>query len=47
MDWDINTLRSVTTVLSFAMFVGILVWAFSRKRKVDFDRAAQLPFEQD
>lgn len=47
MDWDINTLRSATTVVSLLVFVGILVWVFSRKRKADFDRAAQLPFEQD
>ena len=44
---DVNTLRSVTTVLSLLVFVGIVLWAWSRRRKADFDRAANLPFEQD
>jgi cytochrome c oxidase cbb3-type subunit 4 len=44
---DINTLRSVTTLVSFAVFIGIVWWAWSRKRSADFEQAAQLPFEQD
>lgn len=44
---DINTLRSLTTVVSFAVFIGIVWWAWSRKRSADFDEAANLPFEQD
>ena len=41
---DISDLRVVMTVLAFVAFVGIVVWAFSRKRKRDFDEAARLPF---
>jgi cytochrome c oxidase cbb3-type subunit IV len=44
---DINTLRTVTTVLSLLVFVGIVVWTWSRRRSDDFERAAHLPFEQD
>jgi cytochrome c oxidase cbb3-type subunit IV len=44
---DINTLRSVATVASFIIFIGIMVWAYSRRRVVDFSEAANLPFEQD
>lgn len=44
---DINDLRVLVTVVSFAIFVGILVWTFSRKRRTDFEEAAQLPFDQD
>jgi cytochrome c oxidase cbb3-type subunit 4 len=44
---DINTLRSATTLVSFVVFIGIVWWAWSRKRSADFDQAAQLPFEQD
>jgi cytochrome c oxidase cbb3-type subunit 4 len=29
------------------VFIGIVWWAWSRKRSADFDQAAQLPFEQD
>ena len=39
-----NDLRVVLTVVSFLVFVGIAVWAFSRRRKRDFDEAARLPF---
>jgi len=44
---DINTLRSVATVALFIAFVGIVVWAWSRKNANDFRQAANLPFEQD
>jgi len=41
---DIDDLRVVMTVVSFVVFLGIVAWAYSRKRKRDFDEAAQLPF---
>jgi cytochrome c oxidase cbb3-type subunit 4 len=41
---DIDDLRVVMTVLSFVVFLGIVAWAYSRKRKRDFDEAARLPF---
>jgi cytochrome c oxidase cbb3-type subunit 4 len=44
---DINTLRSAATVIGFLTFVGIVWWAYSRKRASDFSEAANLPFEQD
>ena len=44
---DINTLRSLITVLSFAAFLGIVFWAWSAKRKPAFDEAANLPFADD
>jgi cytochrome c oxidase cbb3-type subunit 4 len=44
---DINTLRSIATVASFVTFIGIVWWAWSRKRADDFSEAAKLPFEQD
>lgn len=44
---DITTLRIAATLVSFATFVGILVWAFSRRNTAGFDEAARLPFEQD
>lgn len=37
-------LHVALTVLSFLIFVGIAIWAFSRRRKRDFDEAANLPF---
>ncbi len=44
---DVNDLRVVTTVMSFAVFIGILVWAFSKRNQEDFDAAAKLPLDQD
>ncbi len=43
---DVNDLRSLTTLLMFAVFVGIVVWALAGKRKTQFDEAAQLPFAE-
>ncbi|MFZ3081265.1 cbb3-type cytochrome oxidase subunit 3 [Rhodoferax ferrireducens] len=47
MELDINTLRSMATVVSFITFIGIIVWAYSRRNAADFEEAANLPFEQD
>jgi cytochrome c oxidase cbb3-type subunit 4 len=44
---DINTIRIATTVISFAFFVAIVLWAYSKRRADDFKAAANLPFEQD
>jgi len=47
MELDINTLRSATTLFSFVLFIGIIGWAYSKRRTADFEQAAHLPFEQD
>jgi cytochrome c oxidase cbb3-type subunit 4 len=44
---DLNDLRSLWTVLSFAAFLAIVVWAYSGKRKARFDEAARLPLDDD
>jgi len=44
---DVNTLRSVTTVVSLLVFLGIVCWAWSKRRSADFEQAARLPFNQD
>ena len=44
---DINTLRSAATLVSFVTFIGIVWWAWSKRRAEDFSEAANLPFEQD
>ena len=46
MTLDINTLRIVVTVLSFAAFLGIVVYAASARNKPRFEAAARLPFEE-
>jgi cytochrome c oxidase cbb3-type subunit 4 len=47
MEFDVNTLRTVATVVSLFTFIGIVAWAYSRKNSSAFDKAANLPFEQD
>jgi cytochrome c oxidase cbb3-type subunit IV len=44
---DLNDLRSLATVLVFAAFIGIAVWAWSGRRRADFDAAANLPLVDD
>ncbi len=44
---DINTLRSIVTVVTFLVFIGIVAWAWSGRNAKRFDEAAQLPFKQD
>lgn len=47
MTMDINVLRGVITAVSFATFIGIVVWAWSSRRKERFEEAANLPFADD
>ena len=35
------------TAVLLVIFIGIVVWAWSRKRKKDFDEAARLPLDDD
>ena len=44
---DVNDLRSLVTVLSFVLFIGVAAWTWQRARRDAFDEAAQLPFADD
>lgn len=44
---DINDVRIGTTVISLVMFVGIMVWTWSRRNKDAFDEASRLPFRDE
>jgi cytochrome c oxidase cbb3-type subunit 4 len=44
---DINVLRSIVTVLAFAAFIAIVLWAYSDRSKAAFDEAARLPFDEE
>ena len=41
---DVNDLRILVTLLSFAAFVGIVAWVWSRRNRKRFDEAQMLPF---
>ncbi len=40
-------MHSIWTVAVFIVFIGIIVWAYSGKRKKDFDEAARLVLDED
>ncbi|WP_282338356.1 MULTISPECIES: cbb3-type cytochrome c oxidase subunit 3 [Pseudomonas] len=44
---DIGTLRGLGTVLVFVAIVGVVLWAYSSRRKQSFDEAANLPFADE
>lgn len=44
---DTGTFRGIITLLLIVAFAGITWWAYSRRRKPDFDEAANLPFADD
>lgn len=39
--------QSIWTIVVMVIFFGIILWAFSRKRKSEFDDAARLPLDDD
>ena len=44
---EINDIRAWHTVILLISFVGIVIWAYSKRRKPDFDEAANLPFADE
>lgn len=44
---DINDIRSIMTAVMFVVFMGIVFWAWSGRRKSDFEAAARLPLDDD
>ena len=44
---DIGTFRGILTGILLIAFLGLVAWAYSSRRKREFDQAAQLPFADD
>jgi cytochrome c oxidase cbb3-type subunit 4 len=44
---DIDIFRGVVTALLMALFVALVIWAYSRGRWADFTAAAALPLDDD
>ena len=44
---DAGFLHGLWTAALLAVFAGIVVWAWSGRRRRDFDEAARLPLEED
>lgn len=47
MTTDIEMLRSLVTVVSFIVFMGIVWYALAPRNGAHFDRAAQLPPDEE
>jgi cytochrome c oxidase cbb3-type subunit IV len=44
---DLNDVRTAWTLLSFIAFIGIVVWAYSGKRKGQLEAAARLVLDDE
>jgi len=44
---DYITLSTLMTVVMLLVFVTIVAWAYSGKRRVQFDEAARVPFDDE
>jgi cytochrome c oxidase cbb3-type subunit 4 len=44
---DSGTFQGIITGVLILAFLGITAWAYSKRRKPDFDEAANLPFADD
>ena len=44
---DLAMLRDLSTVVLMIVFIGVCVWAYSKKRKQRFTEAANLPFADE
>jgi cytochrome c oxidase cbb3-type subunit 4 len=44
---DINIIRGLLTIVLMVLFVAVCIWAYSSKRKRDFEQAARLPLEEE
>jgi len=44
---DAGLLRGLFTLFMFLAFIGVVFWAWSSRRRKDFDDAAQLPLQDD
>ena len=42
---SIGLIRGLLTRATFAAFIALWIWAWSKQRKADFDEAALLPLE--
>ena len=42
-----NVLMSVWTVIVAILFAGIVIWAWSGRRRAEFDAASRIPLEPD
>lgn len=47
MELDYGTWRGIYTVLVFVLFIGVVWWAYGKRRSKRFDEAANSIFDED
>lgn len=40
-------MHAIWTVILFVVFIGIVIWAYSKRRKKDFDEASRLAVDDE
>ena len=43
---DSGTASGIMTAILIVVFLGIVVWAYSSRRRKDFDEASRLPLDE-
>jgi len=44
---DTSILQSIWTVIAFVFFIAVVIWAWSGKRKKNFDKAARMALDDE
>jgi cytochrome c oxidase cbb3-type subunit 4 len=44
---DIGTVRGLITLVLMLAFIALVFWAYSKRRKADFEELARMPLEDD
>lgn len=44
---DMGLFRGVVTLVLLVLFIGLCAWSFSKRRRAEYEAAAQLPLRED
>jgi cytochrome c oxidase cbb3-type subunit 4 len=47
MNMNYGMLQGIWTIIVMVVFVGIVIWAWSGKRKREFEDASNIPFNEE
>ena len=42
-----DTFRGIVTAVLLVLFIALIAWAWSKRRRADFEAAARLPLEDE
>ena len=44
---NVSFVQSVWTEMAMVVFIGIVIWAYSRRKKADFEQAGRMAMDDD